>query len=238
MDSGPLEEDLIREHAANGYSAETSPIAQSFSPTTTQEIEDCLRHLKLRLLTDSGHARQSSTLDRSPVDLAQDLSIEEFQNSPRPSTHAGSDRDLEQHILYPIATLGLARDSKSNRNKSRKMNAARGSRFLDLPKGAEDKMLKQKIAVAQEAQKQQTFIAEKLRRNGHEMPPFTFLELIGKGSYGRVFKWYVYDPYPRSIYRIGKTIVLLPASITSFCAPATDFCFVVETISMADALSL
>ncbi len=38
------------------------------------------------------------------------------------------------------------------------------------------------------AQEQQQALAARLKKNSLEMPPFEFLELIGKGAFGRVFK--------------------------------------------------
>lgn len=58
--------------------------------------------------------------------------------------------------------------------------------FLNLPPS--DIMTRQKVETTRIAQEQQAAISEKLRRNGLPVPEFTFLELIGKGSYGRVFK--------------------------------------------------
>ena len=58
--------------------------------------------------------------------------------------------------------------------------------FLNLP--PHDMMTRQKAETTRIAKDQQAAISEKLRRNGLPVPEFTFLELIGKGSYGRVFK--------------------------------------------------
>lgn len=41
----------------------------------------------------------------------------------------------------------------------------------------------------QEAKKWQTQIEERASRRGAVAPGYEFLELTGKGSYGRVFKW-------------------------------------------------
>ncbi|KAL8971938.1 MAG: hypothetical protein Q9197_003012 [Variospora fuerteventurae] len=47
---------------------------------------------------------------------------------------------------------------------------------------------KQKERTRQIAREQQQALAARLKRNNLEMPPFEFLELIGKGAFGRVFK--------------------------------------------------
>jgi len=43
----------------------------------------------------------------------------------------------------------------------------------------------------QEAKRWQQQVLERAARRGAEAPNYEFLELTGKGSYGRVFKWYV-----------------------------------------------
>ena len=72
------------------------------------------------------------------------------------------------------------------------MAAGQSSQFLDPSAAAmaiDNPAFKQKAAVIQAAKSQAEAIYEKLRRNGHDIPKYTFLELIGKGAYGRVFKW-------------------------------------------------
>ena len=74
------------------------------------------------------------------------------------------------------------------------MAVPRGSAFLDPASAfvAGGPAYKQKAAAVREAKLQEEAIHERLRRIGHEIPKYTFLELIGKGAYGRVFKSYVY----------------------------------------------
>ncbi|ORX99888.1 hypothetical protein BCR34DRAFT_122283 [Clohesyomyces aquaticus] len=45
-----------------------------------------------------------------------------------------------------------------------------------------------KLRAIQQAKDQETLVAERAKRSGDEPPPYEFSELIGKGSYGRVFK--------------------------------------------------
>lgn len=40
----------------------------------------------------------------------------------------------------------------------------------------------------QDAKKMQQVVTERLNKKGLSMPPYEFLELIGKGAYGRVYK--------------------------------------------------
>ena len=49
--------------------------------------------------------------------------------------------------------------------------------------------LKIKEKAEGEAQQQEQAIRQKLERNGLQFPPFRFLEIIGKGAFGRVYKW-------------------------------------------------
>jgi len=48
-----------------------------------------------------------------------------------------------------------------------------------------------RLKIIQEAQMQERTIRERLKKDGTPFPPYKFLEMIGKGSYGRVYKWYV-----------------------------------------------
>ncbi len=59
-------------------------------------------------------------------------------------------------------------------------------RFLGSIGG--DNFTRQKTKAVQIAKDQQAAITEKLRRNGLDFPKFDFLEYIGKGSYGLVYK--------------------------------------------------
>lgn len=58
--------------------------------------------------------------------------------------------------------------------------------FLDPASAGNN--LKQKAETARIAKEQEKAIHEKLTRNNDPIPKYDFLELIGKGAYGRVFK--------------------------------------------------
>jgi hypothetical protein len=62
--------------------------------------------------------------------------------------------------------------------------------FLDPSSAARETLSKQKTETMRIAKQQEKAIHEKLLRNNHPIPKYEFLELIGKGAYGRVFKWY------------------------------------------------
>jgi hypothetical protein len=46
-----------------------------------------------------------------------------------------------------------------------------------------------KLRQIQDAKKMQDNVAERTIKKGINVPNYEFLELIGKGSYGRVYKW-------------------------------------------------
>jgi hypothetical protein len=45
-----------------------------------------------------------------------------------------------------------------------------------------------KVRAIQQAKEMELLVSERAKRAGEEPPPYDFLELIGKGAYGRVFK--------------------------------------------------
>ena len=45
-----------------------------------------------------------------------------------------------------------------------------------------------KFRAIQQAKEMEKILAERAKRSGDEPPPYDFIELIGKGAYGRVFK--------------------------------------------------
>lgn len=45
----------------------------------------------------------------------------------------------------------------------------------------------------QEAKEMDRAVVDRARRYNLEVPPYDFLELIGKGAFGRVFKWSAAD---------------------------------------------
>lgn len=59
--------------------------------------------------------------------------------------------------------------------------------YLD-PVTAGNNLSKQRAETTRIAKEQEQAIHEKLARNNHPIPKYEFLELIGKGAYGRVFK--------------------------------------------------
>ncbi|PWY71747.1 kinase-like protein [Aspergillus heteromorphus CBS 117.55] len=67
------------------------------------------------------------------------------------------------------------------------MDPSRGSRFLD-PTSAVAAITKHKAEAMKLAREQSVAVQEMCRRAKTECPPYEFEELIGKGSYGRVYK--------------------------------------------------
>jgi hypothetical protein len=45
-----------------------------------------------------------------------------------------------------------------------------------------------RLRQAEDAKKMQNVVEERLTKKGLSVPPYEFLELIGKGAYGRVYK--------------------------------------------------
>lgn len=86
------------------------------------------------------------------------------------------------------------------------------SRFLEPRPSRDSIMTSQKASAIKIAKEQEQAIHEKLRRNGHEIPRYQFQELIGKGAYGRVFKWYAIS----SLFFLSA-YVPITSSITSCC---------------------
>lgn len=69
------------------------------------------------------------------------------------------------------------------------MNPPYPHHFLEPASAARDTLSKQKTETIRIAKEQEKAIHEKLARNNDPIPKYEFLELIGKGAYGRVFKW-------------------------------------------------
>lgn len=47
-----------------------------------------------------------------------------------------------------------------------------------------------KLRQIRDAQEMQQAVLDRANRTGEDLPPYEFLELIGKGTYGRVYKRY------------------------------------------------
>ncbi|MCJ1226057.1 hypothetical protein MMC12_002706 [Toensbergia leucococca] len=76
-------------------------------------------------------------------------------------------------------------DNLANISAGGEMATTHGSNLLDATSAT---VIIHKAEVIQIAKDQEKVIHEKLRRNGDEIPKYEFLEIIGKGAYGRVFK--------------------------------------------------
>ena len=48
-----------------------------------------------------------------------------------------------------------------------------------------------RLRVQNAAADMQKAVEERAARTGVSVPPYLFLEMIGKGSFGQVFKWYL-----------------------------------------------
>jgi len=123
-------------------------------------------------------------------------------DEPEPDTDSGPEPRPEPELepesepqSQPEAESGSERNGYSHLTNSHTMSES-GSNpsFLD-PSSAMDssRKTKQKAEAVKIAKQQETAVHEKLKRSGLEIPKYEFLELIGKGAYGRVFKRYVLD---------------------------------------------
>lgn len=56
-----------------------------------------------------------------------------------------------------------------------------------------------RIKQVEDAKTMELVVSERVARIGGTVPPYEFIELIGKGAFGRVYKWYVvFEFYCRS----------------------------------------
>ena len=67
------------------------------------------------------------------------------------------------------------------------MATMRASRFLDPNSARSSRLPESQIFTRNEAKKQEAVIHAKLKSAGEPIPPYEFLNFIGKGSYGRVY---------------------------------------------------
>lgn len=114
-----------------------------------------------------------------------------YSQKPPESSHGSSRHSTLASLDGPRANVLIGPQSPSQVN----MDPSRVSRFLDPASARDSVMTSQKLAAVKIAKEQEKAIHEKLRRNGHDIPKYEFQELIGKGAYGRVFKWYAVSPF-------------------------------------------
>lgn len=88
------------------------------------------------------------------------------------------------NLESPLSRIRSEIGSRPRQQTSRNMDA----RFLTPATAASITMTKQKEKTTRIAKEQQEALQARLQKNDMEMPPFEFLELIGKGAFGRVFK--------------------------------------------------
>jgi len=87
-------------------------------------------------------------------------------------------------VVYSPENSPESHNLTSSQPNSSTMAAASRSSYLD-PFAAMGSRRKQ----IQDAKDMQQVVLERARRAGMEPPPYEFLELIGKGSFGRVYRW-------------------------------------------------
>ena len=107
----------------------------------------------------------------------------------QPQLPLPEDRFPEGLTATPPATIPPPSTLLSaNRRGKMRMSSSRESQFLDPASAVSSDLSRHKVAAIEIAKDQERAIHEKLRRNGENIPEYDFLELIGKGTYGRVFK--------------------------------------------------
>jgi len=115
--------------------------------------------------------------------------VPDFQPPPLPWFYIFDDGFAEEQIIRPSRPERARNLTRS----SRMSNSSSDPSFLDPSSAMENsRKTKQKAEAVKIAKQQETAVHEKLKRSGQEIPKYEFLELIGKGAYGRVFKRYVF----------------------------------------------
>ena len=84
-------------------------------------------------------------------------------------------------------TPPATQDQSTNPPVPPTMATMRASRFLDPNSARSSRLPESQIFTRNEAKKQEAVIHAKLKSAGEPIPPYEFLNFIGKGSYGRVY---------------------------------------------------
>lgn len=95
----------------------------------------------------------------------------------------------ERRTKPPSAQINEPKVTQKSPSEITMADVSKNPSFLD-PSSALDasRKTKHKAEAIRIAKQQEFAVHEKLKRSGLEIPKFEFLELIGKGAYGRVFK--------------------------------------------------
>lgn len=156
---------LAREARPNPPNTPVAPDAQLSSPA------------ELHLITDDHFTEDQ--FERFSGPGPDSASEPKPDPEPEPNSEPNPESERQQEGLDLADSDNM---SESGSNPS----------FLD-PSSAigSSRKTKQKAEAVKIAKQQETAVHEKLKRNGLDIPKYEFLELIGKGAYGRVFKRYV-----------------------------------------------
>ena len=122
--------------------------------------------------------------NKSPVEK-QDPS----RNYPRLLTSSIFDGSTDSSLYSQRQkrTTQVNRDQSMNLSVPASMAAMRASAFLDPNSARSSRLPESQIFTRNEAKKQEAVIHAKLKSAGEPIPPYEFLNFIGKGSYGRVY---------------------------------------------------
>lgn len=138
-------------------------------------------------VSKSFHSNQSNeTQDhrKSPLDTQAPS-----QHHPRllASTIFDTCRDSSLFSLRIEQPAQVTWDQYKNPPVPTSMAAMRASTFLDPNSARSSRLPESQIFTRNEAKKQEAVIHAKLKSAGEPIPPYEFLNFIGKGSYGRVY---------------------------------------------------
>ena len=155
-----------REAVRRSASVPKSYRSTQYTKTTNVELH-CNIH---QILSPSDTAKPSKTFPRLLASSVFDSSTgsSSFSFTPQDLIHSTNHRSLDLH-------------------KAPRMAAMRASTFLGPYPARLSRLPESQRFTRNEARKQQAAIHARLKSAGKSIPPYEFLNFIGKGSYGRVY---------------------------------------------------
>jgi len=123
-------------------------------------------------------------------DTERDNSVtrrKQFRSPKSPRLNVGERLDVESKKLSRISEASQEPEYSRAQRCTLRLLATMESIRASLQPPAN---VGTKARAIQQAQEMELLVSERAKRAGEEPPPYDFLELIGKGAYGRVFKGY------------------------------------------------
>ena len=158
-------------HDIGGLARRSASVSKSFHSNQFNETQYISPAQLLRHRKSPVHTQDSSQL--YPRLLASSI----FDNSTDSSL-------LSLKLEQPTQ---VTPDYSMNPPVPTSMAAMRASTFLDPNSARSSRLPESQIFTRNEAKKQEAVIHAKLKSAGEPIPPYEFLNFIGKGSYGRVY---------------------------------------------------